>query len=113
MGSFNVEFLNSELEFCSDLSENLYYDSTKKEIKEWLNSIILEVDRYFKQDKDNYVNICSLDIWGNKKDGYDFNNIYSKEKINTINEFIDYWNNETFNLIYKRTLKAVGYKEVN
>jgi len=107
---FSVEFKLDDY-FGTSYFNTLHYDSTKKEIKEWINGSTIEVFHWLDNNPDAYVNICSLDIWGNKKDGYDFNNLLSVDKITTIKEFIDYWSNGTFNLISKRVLKKVGYTE--
>jgi len=66
--------------------------------------------------KEGYtIKLCSLDIWGNKKDGYDFNDIYSKTEIKTTQDFYDYWNIKASKLFKKRILKQlnVNYSNVD
>lgn len=104
MGSFNIEYISNNM-YVDDISDNLYYDSPKKEIKEWLNSSLSSVSHYLKQGYE--VKICSLDILGNRKEGYDFNGIYGRTVINNIEEFINFWNENTQKLFSKRLLKKV------
>lgn len=93
---FNIEYVKDDN--IEDVSENIYNDSTEEDWREWTNTVYNDVKAWL-QNGSNKINICHVDFWGSSEEGYDCNCVLSREEINSIQDFIEYWNEKTRKLI--------------
>jgi len=91
------------IEYKEDISDNLHNTDNLKIKKDWLNSEIINIAHSLSN---NHVpTLCECEFWGNPKEGYDFNDIYSKDQIYSIDNFVEYWNLKTRKLFLKKNIK--------
>lgn len=83
----------------SDIMEN----ASAKEWESWLNEMLDSLKETLNFDPDkNEIFIVTGEYYGNDLEGYEQNDVLSKVKVNSVQDFIDFWTPNTQKLIYHK-----------